>query len=92
MSIMSAFVIFCMIWTVVFFITLPFGVTSQEESGEIVPGTPASAPTDARIKRKALIATCITIALYAVIFPVLYWHLVSLDDINITFLTPPIAR
>ena len=57
MSITAAIVLFCSIWAVIFFMILPTGVVSQQEDGNIVPGTPASAPTDAQIPRKMLRTT-----------------------------------
>lgn len=90
MSPMSAIVLFCSIWAVVFFMVLPLGITSQSEAGEVDPGTPASAPTDAMVLRKALITTGIAAVLFAATFAVIHYHLFSLDDIP--FLTPPSAR
>lgn len=90
MSVISVIVIFCSTWAIVFFLTLPFGTVSQDEAGEIVPGTPASAPARLMLKRKVLITTCITTVLCAMIFSVLYWRLFTLDDIP--FFTPPLAR
>ena len=90
MSITAAIVLFASIWAVVFFMVLPFGVVTQQEDGEIVPGTPASAPTDARIPRKALITTVIAVVVFAVVWTVITYRLISLDDLP--FLTPPSAR
>ena len=44
MSITGAVVLFAVIWFMVFFIVLPIRFRSQQDEGEIVPGTPASAP------------------------------------------------
>jgi predicted secreted protein len=90
MSWMSGIVLYCSIWAVVFFMVLPLGITSQAEAGEVDPGTPASAPTDAMIARKALITTGIAAVLFAGAFAVIRFHLFTLDDIP--FLTPPSAR
>lgn len=90
MSWMSAVVLFCSIWAIVFFMILPLGIVSQSEAGEVDPGTPASAPTDAMIARKALVTTAITAVLFSAAFSVVHFHLFSLDDIP--FLTPPSAR
>lgn len=90
MSIMSAVVLFCSIWAVVLFMVLPQGLVSQGEAGKVDPGTPASAPTDAMIRRKMAITTAIAAVLFAVAFSVLQFHLITLDDIP--FLTPPSGR
>ena len=44
MAITSAIVLYCVIWAVLFFMINPLWQTSQSEDGEVVPGTPASAP------------------------------------------------
>lgn len=90
MNITSGIVLFCVIWAVVFFMVLPFGQVSQHEAGEVVPGTPASAPTNANIKRKAWLTTWISTAVFAVIFTVVSLDLFTIDDIP--FLTPPTLR
>lgn len=90
MSWMSAIVLYCSIWAVVFFMVLPQGITSQAEAGEVEPGTPASAPTEAMVARKMLVTTGISAVLFAAAFAVVHFHLLSVDDLM--FLTPPSAR
>lgn len=90
MTITSAIVLFCVIWAVVFFMVLPFGQVSQHEAGEVVPGTPASAPTDAQIKRKVLITTAISLVVFGAVLAVVLTKTLTIDDIP--FLTPPSAR
>ncbi|MFK7942983.1 MAG: DUF1467 family protein [Paracoccaceae bacterium] len=90
MTITSAIVLFAVIWAIVFFIVLPFGQISQHEAGEVVPGTPASAPTDAQLSRKALITTAIAVLVYALVMAVILTKTVTIDDVP--FLTPPSGR
>lgn len=92
MTITSAIVLFASIWAVVFFMVLPQGVVSQHESGDVVPGTPASAPTDAQIRRKLLWTTGLTVVAFAVIFGLIVGDVLSLDALDWEFLTPPSAR
>jgi predicted secreted protein len=87
---MSGIVLYCSIWAVVFFMVLPFGIVSQQESGSVEPGTPASAPTEAMIVRKILITSAIATALFAAVWTVIIFQLFTLDDIP--FLTPPSGR
>ena len=90
MSITSALVLYAVLWCLSFLIVLPIGQVHQHETGEIVPGTPASAPSEARIARKAILATVIAALLWVVIFVVVYLELFSIHDIP--FLTPPSIR
>ena len=87
---MSGIVLYCSIWAAVFFMVLPLGIVTQQESGKIEPGTPASAPTEAMIARKMLITSAIAAVLFAAVWSVVYFHLFTLDDIP--FLTPPSGR
>ena len=73
MTITAAIVLFSVIWFLVFFCVLPFRFESQAEAGSITPGTPASAPADAAIAKKAKITTAIAV----VIFAGLYWVIAS---------------
>ena len=43
-TISTGFAIYFVLWWVVLFVTLPFGVRSQHEDGEGIPGTDPSAP------------------------------------------------
>jgi predicted secreted protein len=87
---MSGVVLYCSIWAIVFFMVLPHGLVSQQEAGDVEPGTPASAPTEAMIARKMLITSAIAAVLFAAVWAVIQFHLITLDDIP--FLTPPSGR
>jgi len=73
MTITAAIVLFSVTWFLVFFCVLPFRFESQAEAGSVTPGTPASAPADAAIAKKAKITTAIAV----VIFAGLYWVIAS---------------
>ena len=53
-SLSTAFGIYFVLWWVVLFVTLPFGVRSQHEDGEGTPGTDPGAPVMARMGYKLL--------------------------------------
>ena len=61
MNVVSALVLFAVIWFVALLVALPIGVRTQGEAGEVVPGTPASAPVDAMIRRKMLWVTVVSL-------------------------------
>ncbi|WIV51381.1 DUF1467 family protein [Marivivens sp. LCG002] len=82
MSITSALVLFAVIWFMVFFIVLPLRLTTQGEAGEIVPGTHASAPADAQIKKRAKITTVVAFFLWAIIAGTLVSGYFSVRDID----------
>lgn len=90
MGIMSAIVLFAVIWTLVFFVLNPLWQTSQSEDGHVVPGTPASAPVDAMVRRKAIIATVAATVLFALAYAGLETGWLSLDRLD--FLKLPSQR
>ncbi|MEL6335779.1 MAG: DUF1467 family protein [Pseudomonadota bacterium] len=81
MSITSAIVFFAVIWALVFYLVNPLWQTSQQESGTIVPGTPPSAPVDPKLGKKALITTVVAAVVFAGLFYVIEWEVVTMDDL-----------
>jgi len=73
MTITGALVLFAVIWFLGLFVALPIGEKSQSEDGEVVPGTPASAPVDTMLKKKIAWVTIIA----AVATALLVWLITS---------------
>jgi predicted secreted protein len=65
-TISTALAIYFVIWWIVLFLTLPFGVRSQHEDGESVAGTDPGAPIMARMGRKLIWTTIISAVIFAV--------------------------
>lgn len=82
MTITAAFVLFSVIWFVALLVALPIGLTTQGEAGEVVPGTPASAPVDARMRKKLLWVTLVTLALWSAVCAVILWGGISVRDLD----------
>jgi predicted secreted protein len=64
-SISTAFAIYFVIWWIVLFVTLPFGVRSQHEDGEGAPGTDPGAPIATLMGRKLIWTTLISGVVFA---------------------------
>ena len=65
-AISSALAIYFVIWWITLFLTLPFGVRSQHEDNEAVPGTDPGAPVKALMLRKVIWTTIISMAIYGI--------------------------
>jgi predicted secreted protein len=77
--VVSGAAVYLVIWWLVLFMVLPFGVVTQDEAGgETEPGTPGSAPARSRIFLKVSITSIIAAALWVVFYLVLKYELVSL--------------
>jgi predicted secreted protein len=69
-TISTAFAIYFVIWWIVLFLTLPFGVRSQHEDGgganQMIPGTDPGAPIVTGMGRKLIWTTIISAIIFAV--------------------------
>lgn len=81
MSTTTAVAVFFLIWWVTLFAVLPWGVRSQEEGGEVVPGTDPGAPLVPRLGRKLVWTTLVTCVAFGVLYVVYTDRLVTIDQI-----------
>ena len=81
MPVATALAIFFLIWWVVLFAVLPWGIRSQHEGNDIAPGTDPGAPSKARIGSKLVWTTVVAAAIYAVCFLVHAEHWVMVDGL-----------
>ncbi len=81
MSLALGFAIYFIVWWLTFFAVLPFGVRTQEEEGEVVPGSAASAPAVPHLGRKVLITSLIAGVAFGFIYVVMVYKIIALDDI-----------
>ena len=81
MSTTTAIAIFFLIWWVVLFAVLPWGIRSQHEGGEIVPGTDPGAPAVPNLGRKLLWTTAVSVVIFAACYVVYVNHLVTLEGL-----------
>jgi len=71
MQVGTVIAIYFIIWWVVLFAVLPWGIRSQHETGDIAPGTEPGAPAVHVVWRK-LLWTTVTSAVVFVILAVIY--------------------
>jgi predicted secreted protein len=64
-TISTAFAIYFVIWWIVLFLTLPFGVRSQHEDGGGAPGTDPGAPIASLMGRKLIWTTVLSAVFFA---------------------------
>lgn len=83
MTITAAIVLFAVIWFLTLFVALPIGLRTQGEAGDVVPGTPSSAPAEPRMRRKFFWVTLITLALWLPLCAFLVWGGMSVRDVDI---------
>ena len=82
MGLASGILVYVLVWGIVFFMALPFGVRTAEEAGEaLVPGQAESAPVRPRLWLKAGITTLVAGALWGVIYLVGEYELLGFRDL-----------
>lgn len=81
MSLPFALAIYAICWWLVLFAILPVGVRTQHEEGEVIPGTAESAPVAPRLLIKMIATTIISGLIFAVIYVVIVYGIVTIDDI-----------
>ena len=81
MSIATGLAIYFIIWWVVLFAVLPFGVRSQQESGDVARGSDPGAPVLPRLARKLLWTTIVSGVVFGLGYVVLASRLIALDDV-----------
>ncbi len=82
MPVTTALAIFFLIWWVVLFGVLPWGIRSQHENGEFVPGTDPGAPVIPNLGRKLLWTTGVSILIFAACYVVYVERLVTLEGLS----------
>jgi predicted secreted protein len=81
-NIAFALAIYFIIWWIVLFAILPFGVRTAEEAGEKAsPGTADSAPLLPRLLPKMLATTVVAAIVFAIVYAVIVYRVFTLDDI-----------
>jgi predicted secreted protein len=81
MSIVTALAIYFIIWWMVLFAVLPWGVRSQRESGELALGTDPGAPAAPRLGRKLLWTTVIAAIVFVLLQVIYRYRLITFDDL-----------
>ena len=71
MQMFSYFAVYFIVWWMTLFAVLPFGLTTQAEANEVVPGTVESAPARFRGRRIVLMTTFVSAVIYGL------WYLLS---------------
>ncbi len=85
MSWTTATAIYFIIWWVVLFAVLPWGVRSQAESGEVVPGSDPGAPAIPHLWAKLVWTTVVATVVFALSAVAYAYRLVTLDDLATLF-------
>lgn len=83
MGVVTGLVLYAIIWFMTLLVALQVRITSQNEAGTRVAGTPGSAPENPRIKTRVIWTSIIAAVIWAVIASIILFELITLDDIDL---------
>lgn len=82
MSLTFGLALYFIIWWVVLFAVLPWGVRTQGEAGDVVPGTIESAPVKPRLLKVFIATTVVAGIVFLGVWYALEIRLIPLDLAN----------
>ena len=81
-TISTGFAIYFVLWWLVLFLTLPFGIRSQHEDGGGSPGTDPGAPVVSGMGRKLIWTTLLSAVFYAAGMAAYYEGFLNIDRLS----------
>lgn len=82
MGIVSAIVLYAVVWFMLFLIILPIRVQTQGDLKDVVPGTHAGAPEHHHLKKKALWCTAISFLIWGAFVAIILSGVISVDNLE----------
>lgn len=82
MGIVSAIVLFAVIWFMTFLIVLPIRLQTQGDAGTTLEGTHQSAPEDAQIGKRARITTMVAFVIWAIVAGIILSGVITVRDLD----------
>ena len=82
MSLTLSLALYFVIWWTTLFAILPIGVRTQGEAGEVVPGTPSSAPVTPRLLWVASVNTIVSAVVFAMVWVAVVYQLIPIETIG----------
>jgi predicted secreted protein len=79
MSLPLSIALYFVIWWTTLFAVLPIGLRTQGEAGEVVPGTPESAPARPRMLWIIGVNTIVATVVFAIVWLVVAYGLIPIE-------------
>jgi predicted secreted protein len=81
-NLFEAAVLYAVVWFMTCFVTLPFLLRTQAESGEVVPGTHEGAPADFSARRMIWRVTLIATPVFLLITAIILFSGITVADLD----------
>ena len=92
MGITSAIVLYAVCWFMTLFVVLPLRMQTQGQAGEVVPGTPSSAPANLNLKRKAVTTTIFATIVWVILVSIIWSGWITIDSLDWTKSLAPVGK
>jgi len=92
MGITSAIVLYAVCWFMTLFVVLPLRMQTQGEAGEVVPGTPSSAPANLNLTRKAVTTTIFATIVWVILVSIIWSGWITIDSLDWTKSLAPVGK
>ncbi len=81
-GLVSAIVLFAIVWFMTFLIILPIRIQTQGDLKDIVPGTHAGAPEHHHLGKKALWCTGLSFVIWGMFVAIIVSGVITVDDLE----------
>jgi len=79
----SGLVLLAVVWFMTLFVVLPLRLKTQGDTGNVVPGTPSSAPDELQIKRKFLITSIVAMPIWGVLVALILSGKITVESFDL---------
>ena len=79
----SGLVLLAVVWFKTLFVVLPLRLKTQGDTGNVVPGTPSSAPDELQIKRKFLITSIVAVPIWGVLVALILSGKITVESFDL---------
>ncbi|WP_370251760.1 DUF1467 family protein [Nioella sp.] len=79
----SGLVLLAVVWFMTLFVVLPLRLKTQGDTGNVVPGTPSSAPDELQIKRKFLITSIVAVPIWGVLVALILSGKITVESFDL---------
>ena len=83
MGIVSAIVLYLVIWFLTLLVVLPIRLQTQGDQGDVVPGTHAGSPANPRMKRRFIITTAVATVLWSIVAGIIVSGAITVQDLDV---------
>ena len=79
----SGLVLLAVVWFMTLFVVLRLRLKTQGDTGNVVPGTPSSAPDELQIKRKFLITSIVAVPIWGVLVALILSGKITVESFDL---------